>query len=367
MKKAFKAIIEGDTGDGSKCEENEDSGWTDTQARRAQIIDFFIIILTFIGNGMFFFEYSYEFAGEDEDRSVALLVLALVLSFIACFFTFAREKIQLNLDKKRFKVPPFETFYSSGRIWWIMLDCIIILIHPYPFIVGTGGHLYNSILDRYIFYHYNDFLQMLAMIRLVKTGIKIINLTEWRSNSAQRICMMYGCEADTMFGVKAMMKEHPISFLISNLFAGAIIFAILLKYCESPIQNVVSNSLNDLSKLDNCLWLVVVTMTTVGYGDTYPQTIFGRLTIFVCAIYGVVVVSVMVVAIQNTLEFSVLEEKAFTCINKLSARKELFKDASQMVGKILIFTRRPPKTQKTLQKSMQKLRELSSSFMKNVR
>lgn len=359
-------MIEGQM-DSKKEEDIEDGSWTDTQTRRVQIIDFFIIILTFIGNGLFFFEYNYEFARKNEERSVAILILTLVLSCIACFFLLAREKIQLKIDKKRLKVPAFETFFSSGRIWSLLLDCFLQLLHPYPFIVGEGAYIYNNIVDRQLHYHYNDFLQILAMIRLVKAGLKTINLTVWRSNSAQRICMMYGCEADTLFGVKAMMKEHPISFLGINLTCGILMFSLLLKYCESPVQLIAPSPLNDLSRLDNCIWLVIVTMTTVGYGDSYPQTIFGRIIIFICAIFGVVVVSVMVVAIQNTLEFSVLEEKAFTCINKLKARKDLFQDASQMVGKLLIFTRRPPKTEAALKTSMQQLRELSKNFMKNVR
>ena len=107
-----------------------------------------------------------------------------------------------------------------------------------------------------------------------------------------------------MFGIKAMMKSYPIRFLIINLIAGTLFFGLTLKYCESPVNRVLYDRNLDLFKLDNSFWLVVVTMTTgipyltiVGYGDVFPRTIFGRITIFFCAIFGVVVVSVMVVAI----------------------------------------------------------------------
>jgi hypothetical protein len=42
-------------------------------------------------------------------------------------------------------------------------------------------------------------------------------------------------------------------------------------------------------------------MTTVGYGDYFPKTILGRCTIFVTSIWGVFIVSLMVVALTNTL------------------------------------------------------------------
>lgn len=173
-----------------------------------------------------------------------------------------RENVELSIDKRRFKAPHFETLFSSGRFRTICLDCFIILVHPYPFIVGQEVQVYNSTLQMYVPYNVNDFLQWFAMIRIVKAGIRLINLTMWKSNSAERICLMYGCEADTMFGVKSLMKHRPISFLFGNLLAGALFFGILLRYCEAQVNKVVFDSHIDFSRLDNCLWLVLVTMTT---------------------------------------------------------------------------------------------------------
>lgn len=186
----------------------------------------------------------------------------MVLSAVTCVFVIIKENIQLNLDKKRSKVPHFDTLFSSERLQNILIECFVILVHPYPFIVGKGVYVYNTQIQSDVYYSINDFLQWFAMIRILKAGIRLINLTLWKSSSAQRICFMYGCEADTMFGVKSIMKRHPISFLFGNLLAGAFYFSILLKYCEAPVNKVTYDPLKDLKKLDNCLWLVLVTMTT---------------------------------------------------------------------------------------------------------
>ena len=88
---------------------------------------------------------------------------------------------------------------------------------------------------------------------------------------------------------------------------------------------------------------------------------------FICAIYGVVVVSVMVVGIQNTLQFTVLEEKAFTCINKLNSRKQLLNDASSMISKFIRFSKAPNKNATEQRQNYKSFREVAHTFMQNVR
>lgn len=51
----------------------------------------------------------------------------------------------------------------------------------------------------------------------------------------------------------------------------------------------------------NSFWLVLMTITTVGYGDYFPQTPLGRIIILVVAVWGTFIVSIMVVVVSNTL------------------------------------------------------------------
>ena len=48
----------------------------------------------------------------------------------------------------------------------------------------------------------------------------------------------------------------------------------------------------DFGSIPRCLWWSVVTVTTVGYGDTYPVTAIGKLIAALTAICGIAVIAI---------------------------------------------------------------------------
>ena len=68
------------------------------------------------------------------------------------------------------------------------------------------------------------------------------------------------------------------------------------------------------------MWLAVITMTTVGFGDMYPATNFGRIVGVVACFIGMILVSLAIVSLTNITEFSVREEKAYKILKQMQAR-----------------------------------------------
>lgn len=63
-----------------------------------------------------------------------------------------------------------------------------------------------------------------------------------------------------------------------------------------------------------------MTMTTVGYGDYYAQTHLGRFVIFFVCIWGVLIVSLMVLTMNSTLLISHMECKAIAVLDRLDLK-----------------------------------------------
>ena len=52
------------------------------------------------------------------------------------------------------------------------------------------------------------------------------------------------------------------------------------------------------------MWLVMITMTTVGYGDIYPQTHFGRFFAVIACLIGMLLVSYLIVGVNSIFELT---------------------------------------------------------------
>lgn len=144
---------------------------------------------------------------------------------------------------------------------------------------------------------------------------------------------MYGEVSDDIFALKCLMKETPFTFVSIATGISILYFGQALALCEGfSIDSIFSKFLlilerplarpyfdesghyvrmvpNNVHNMENSMWVVILTMTTVGYGDFYPRTTPGRIVSFFVCVWGVYVVSFTVLALTRILEPSKLEHK----------------------------------------------------------
>jgi hypothetical protein len=131
-----------------------------------------------------------------------------------------------------------------------------------------------------------------------------------------------------VFSFRAKFKESPNAILVGAFLMSSLICAYMLRILERPLSDVSGQNFHELW---SSIWLVFVTMTTVGYGDIYPKSYGGRiLGAFMC-LWGVLVVSLFVVTISETLEFNHAEKNSYLLIKRLVYRQELRKSATQLI------------------------------------
>jgi len=135
--------------------------------------------------------------------------------------------------------------------------------------------------------------------------------TRWRNLDAQYKCSQEGIEADTIFALKCLMKTNPYTVLFIAFMSTSVLFGFAVRVVERPFyEDDVTGRIypdddgyQDWTFLNNGWWCIVVTMTTVGFGDLFAVTYLGKLISIIACFSGSFLVSLMVVTLDSSSKF----------------------------------------------------------------
>ena len=136
----------------------------------------------------------------------------------------------------------------------------IFLLQPMPFIVGYQVYFFVPPINDYVYYHVNDFLNMLSIIRLCYSIGKVIIFSSWMSHSAKRVCNLYGAQHDLLFAIKCVVRGQPITVAIVLLWLTILVYANTARICEAPLDRIVKTGMPHTYL--NSVWEVILTTTT---------------------------------------------------------------------------------------------------------
>uniref|UniRef100_A0A915Q6J4 BTB domain-containing protein n=1 Tax=Setaria digitata TaxID=48799 RepID=A0A915Q6J4_9BILA len=105
------------------------------------------------------------------------------------------------------------------------------------------------------------------------------------------------------FGTTVKTSLPELSMLILFLLTTVIFFSTLMYFAERDEPNTKFKS------IPHAGWWCIVTMTTVGYGDYYPETLFGKLIASCASISGVLVLAFPITMIVENFSRNYDNEK----------------------------------------------------------
>jgi hypothetical protein len=225
-----------------------------------------------------------------------------------------------------------ETLWRSepNNLCKLMFTLLLFAPHPNPIFKGITIELFNTKYSVINYYSLNSFMGILSMLRcwyFVK--FYLVN-SEFHSARIQRVCEMNNFDTNLEFSMKASMIKTPYILYF-------ILFFSILACCSFSLR-VFERELDMYTKeyfvsYWNTIWCLIITMTTVGYGDYYPSTFFGRLIGIISSIFGVFLISMLVVTVTNVLLLEETDRNVFLLIERIYMMEEKDILAAKLVSR----------------------------------
>ena len=298
----------------------------------------------------------YEFTDDLNDSGgnfIVYLYFTSVFSILLFINLIFQELINLNLDLERNRSSFKENIFSSGKWKEILFKILIFFPHPNVFLCNIN--LTSYYLDVPVVRKLNSILTMFVMMRTYFIFRFVLYCTSYMKPQMSRICGLHFTDTNLLFSIRALIKNYPFIFYpLSTLFI-IIVFDMLLKIVESDLQEVFKNFFQ-------CLWYILVSMLTIGYGDLVVKTNEGRIIGMLLSFFGIFVSSMMIISINKKLEMTPSEVNSFVIINKIFYNEKVENAAKKVIYFISKIVNNRKSNPKVYKKSFILLKKVLTDF-----
>lgn len=199
-------------------------------------------------------------------------------------------------------VPTLQINYGS---WFYSFEIFSVIVFTVEYVARVwsapakrdheNGETGLKARVRYIFSFYG-LIDLVAILPFyIQAFFPGLDLRVLRALRLLRILKLnhYNSALDDLFG--AIIEEKK-SFL-TTLYIFSVAFVLsssLIYYAEHKVQP------EDFRSIPDAMYWSIITLTTVGYGDVSPITVFGKSIAAITAIFGVVVVALLTGIVANS-------------------------------------------------------------------
>ena len=300
---------------------------------------------------------TYEFLAinpTDDTTTLKFINAINTITTISSIGTWILSNVfEAKLKRARLDLNNNVTYLQDYGYLPFFINLLIFLIHPFEPFMNVPFFWKESYFEPTAeFVSYNrPTIEHLIMIQFTFNTILIIKIVievvKYANNRARRIAKFFDVELDFTYMIRAMMKAYPMQFMVFMQIFGVIFFGVLFRIAESGyLKHTPKDAAGEFDQdifdersvfflYGNTFWHMMITMSTIGYGDIYAKSTFGRFIIIIIGIYGMLTTSLLIVAFTNLLTMEIAEDNAYAIIRSIQAEKDKKLAAINLTSNIL--------------------------------
>jgi hypothetical protein len=285
---------------------NKDSIYLDEVNKIRQIV----AVKTF-----FTIDYILNEFHEFHNVYITYLWICFISTILSIMIIWIYQLVYLDYLLLMQKIQSHSNIFTAKLYLEPLTHTIFLLLHPSPFLIHLTYSSYNSLYKQNIDRGINSILTIVLLLRVIYIVKYSLFASIYMSPKSNEICKTFLFENNLIFTWKSLMKNKP-KFLL-------LIVGVFLIYFFSFSIRVFERGYNPelYNNFINPIWFIIVTMTTVGYGDITPKTNEGKIIATVSCVIGVFIISLLIITITNFFTMNFHDINSFLILEKAKSNE----------------------------------------------
>ena len=146
----------------------------------------------------------------------------------------------------------------------------------------------------------------------------IFNYSQYKTPFVNKKCLKFRVHPDNWFIFKLFLVKNKVLTVLAIFFISIFFFSVII-LCFEVEYFMTSGDQGLHHPFFTSMYFIMITLSTIGYGDYPPSTVMGRVVIMIATVWGAVLLSLFVTVVSGLFEMSKNENDA---INSVDLSKE---------------------------------------------
>lgn len=333
MKSKFKNVYFKSTGNVFLDESLEDQFFHNHYYQKLRLFELLNALISFfsivVGCAHYEFHYTSPYKGEYRMHLIINSIMTITLLLNILFSTLTEIEYKISIRE----LTKSSNFFNTGEWYIFLFKFVIFSVHPNVFLDRHRYVTINEIFNHRISQEINTVISIALFTRVYYIFKFMLINSVFMTPNAQNHCKSKFFQLNYGFSIKANFKYNAKNIYFYGTILVVYIYCYAIRVFERELDDVTSRQFDSFF---NSMWYVLVTMTTVGYGDYTAATSEGRVFAVLSCVTGTFLLSMMVITLSNVLDMTPTEITMFEIMKICDLNNDINEASKRIIYDFLV-------------------------------